>query len=49
MKGAGEPIFKYDFPPSYDIYGKYTKGPKAAERTQFAPSNCWATEVDLTQ
>lgn len=35
MKGAGEPVFKHDFPPGSDIAGQIRSGLKATERTQF--------------
>ncbi|KAH0547708.1 hypothetical protein FGG08_000197 [Glutinoglossum americanum] len=35
MRGAGEPIFEYDFPPGSDVMGEITSGPKAAEWMEF--------------
>ncbi len=35
MRGAGESIFEYDFPPGSDIVGQILNGPKAAERMEF--------------
>jgi hypothetical protein len=35
MKGAGEPIFEYDFPPGSDMVGDILRGPRPAERMEF--------------
>ena len=35
MRGAGEPVFEFDFPPGSDIVGEILSGPKAAERMEF--------------
>ena len=35
MRGAGEPIFEHDFPPSSDTSGDILRGPKSAERVEF--------------
>ncbi len=35
MKGAGEPVFEYDFPPGEDMMGDILGGPKARERMEF--------------
>jgi len=35
MKGMGEPIFEYDFPPGSDMIGDILNGPKAAERMEY--------------
>ena len=34
MRGAGEPIFEHDFPPSSDMVGDILKGPRPAERME---------------
>ena len=34
VKGAGEPIFEFDFPPGTDVIGEICKGPMAAERME---------------
>jgi hypothetical protein len=35
MRGAGEPVFEFDFPPGSDMMGEIMEGPKAAERMEF--------------
>jgi hypothetical protein len=35
MKGAGIPVFEFDFPPGSDIMGEIRGGPMAAERMEF--------------
>jgi hypothetical protein len=35
MKGMGEPIFEYDFPPGSNMIGDILNGPKAAERMEY--------------
>ena len=47
MKGAGEPVFEYDFPPGSDMVGSILKGPKAAERMEFQLFDRLATQSDL--
>ena len=49
MKGAGELVFEYDFPPSSDIVGSILKGPKAAERMEFELFSRLATQFDLSE
>ena len=49
MKGAGEPIFEHDFPPSSDIVGTILKGPNAARRMQSELFCRLATQFDLTE
>ncbi len=34
MRGAGEPIFDFDFPPGTDMIGEICNGPKPAERME---------------
>ena len=35
MRGVGEPVFEYDFPPGSDMVGDIMAGPRAAERMEF--------------
>jgi len=35
VKGLGEPIFEFDFPPGSDIMGQIASGPRAGERMEF--------------
>ena len=35
MRGAGEPVFEFDFPPGTDMMGEILGGPRAAERMEF--------------
>ena len=35
VKGAGEPIFEFDFPPGSDIMGEIASSPRAGERMEF--------------
>lgn len=35
VRGAGEPVFDFDFPPGSDMMGEILKAPKAAERMEF--------------
>lgn len=34
MRGAGEPMFEFDFPPGTDMMGQIREGPQAAERME---------------
>ncbi|KAG0632732.1 hypothetical protein HOY80DRAFT_995833 [Tuber brumale] len=34
MRGAGEPVFEYDFPPRTDMIGEIQRGPHAKERLE---------------
>lgn len=34
MKGAGEPIFKHDFPPGTDMINEIMRGPLPAQRME---------------
>jgi hypothetical protein len=49
MKGAGEPIFEYIFPPSSDILGNIPKGLKASERMEFELFNRIAVHFEKLQ
>jgi hypothetical protein len=49
MKGAGEPVFEYDFPGGSDVLGTIREGPKAGERMEFELFNRLGAEFDLTQ
>ena len=49
MKGAGEPIFEHDFPPSSDIVGDILHGPKAGERMEFELFSRLGAQVELFQ
>jgi len=35
MRGAGEPVFEFDFPPGPDIMRAIMRGPNAGERIEF--------------
>jgi len=35
VRGAGEPVFEFDFPPGSDIMGEITSGPRAGDRMEF--------------
>jgi hypothetical protein len=35
MKGAGIPVFEFDFPPGSDIMGDIRGGPMASQRMEF--------------
>lgn len=35
MRGAGEPVFEFDFPPSSDMVGEIMSSSMAAERMEF--------------
>jgi len=41
MRGAGEPVFEYDFPPDSDMVGEIMSGPRAAERWNLSCSVGW--------
>ncbi|KAL9037574.1 MAG: hypothetical protein Q9214_005640, partial [Letrouitia sp. 1 TL-2023] len=45
MRGAGEPNFETDFPPSSDILGEIREGPKAAERMEFELFSRFAVSI----
>jgi hypothetical protein len=47
MRGVGEPIFEYDFPPGSDIVGHIFRGPKAAERMEFELFGRLAAQVEI--
>ena len=34
MKGTGEPIFEFDYPPGSDMIGEIMRGPMAAKRME---------------
>ena len=48
MRGAGEPVFEFDFPPGSDIVGDILSGPKAAERMEFELFNRLASQVEIS-
>jgi len=35
MRGAGEPVFEFDFPPGSDMMGEIMSGPRAGDRMEF--------------
>jgi hypothetical protein len=47
MKGAGEPIFEYDFPPGSDMVGDILRGPRPAERMEFELFGRLAAQVEM--
>ena len=47
MRGAGEPVFEHDFPPSSDIVGDILRGPRSAERMEFELFGRLAAQVEI--
>jgi hypothetical protein len=47
MKGVGEPMFEYDFPPGSDMMGYILRGPRAAGRMEFELFSRLAAQVEI--
>jgi len=47
MKGAGEPMFEYDFPPGSDMMAYILRGPRAAGRMEFELFSRLASQVEI--
>ncbi|KAL2130893.1 hypothetical protein VTI74DRAFT_5823 [Chaetomium olivicolor] len=47
MRGNGEPVLEFDFPPGSDVIGEIIRGPKAAERMEAELFGRLAAEMEL--
>jgi hypothetical protein len=48
VRGAGEPVFKFHFPPGLDIMGEIMSGPRAGDRMEFELFNCLVEQLSLS-